>query len=223
MKKLTFFIVIALAGCGRSDQKSVLSEFSKDEKPSVLSQFSKWTQRLHPKPSPLKPRVIAVEIGTKFFARFGGGTDISPSEGAGAVSTSTYGDSGIPRIQISEGHAFVAGEIRGQDERSKLVRIVIDFENPLEQTESFKIGDVALIAGKDRSNDFLAVGYGSQLCAIEPQDKRAVKEIVVQIPPKDWRTLSFVFALPRNDSKQGSIVIGDSTPVPFQVDPSAGK
>jgi hypothetical protein len=167
--------------------------------------------RLHQfKSSPLKPSVRTVEIGTRFLVRVGGGTNISPPD--------TYGGGdGIPLISFSNnGPAFMPGEVHAQDQRTKLIKIVCDFENPLEQIESFKIGDVALIIGQDRSKDFLAVGYDSKLCAMSDEDRKAVKGIVVEIPAKETRTLSFVFALTREDSKQGSIVIGGSTPVPFQ-------
>jgi len=206
---LMLFLAISQTHC---TQKGVSNQ-------AVSSRSS--TNSLNVKPSPIRPRVRWVKIRTKFFVRRGGGADISPKEGI--YSDGDNDGDEIPAISMSNNSVFVAGELKVQGEGIKLIKIVCDFENPLQQIESFKIGDVALIIGQYRSNNFLAVGYDSKLCEISHEYRDSVKKIVVEVPAKGTKTLSFVFAFALNNFKQGSIVIGGSTPVPFQVNSRAYK
>ena len=77
----------------------------------------------------------------------------------------------------------MAGEVSSQDEKVKLIKITFTVTNPAQEPTSFKIGDVLLVIGSDRLNDFVAVGYDSKLCAMSDADRKSVKEIVVTVPP----------------------------------------
>jgi hypothetical protein len=160
--------------------------------------------------APTKLTVNTIAVSTKFLAYFGGGTNISPPDTIGS------GD-GIPLISISNGASFLAGEVSSKDEKAKLIKITFAVTNPAQEATSFKIGDVQLVIGSDRLNDFVAVGYDSKLCAMSDADRKAVKEIVVTIPPTGTRRLSFAFPLFNPDSKRGELVLGSLSPVPFEI------
>lgn len=126
--------------------------------------------------SQLKLTVKTIAVATKFPAYVGGGTNISPPDTIG-------GGNGIPLISFSNGASFLAGEVSSQDEKVKLIKITFTVTNPAQEPTSFKIGDVLLVIGSDRLNDFVAVGYDSKLCAMSDADRKSVKEIVVTVPP----------------------------------------
>ena len=46
-------------------------------------------------------------------------------------------------------------------------------------------------------------------------DRKKVKEIVVTVAPGDDRSLSYAFPIGA-DAKRGGVVLGNSTPVPFE-------
>ena len=159
---------------------------------------------------PLQLTVNTMDVSNKFLAYVGGGANISPPEPFG-------GGEGIPSISISNGTTFLAGIIRSNDEKAKLLKITFTAANPTAQAYSFKIGDVALTVGTNRSNDFAAVGYESRLCAMSDADRQKVKRIVVGVPSHGARSLSFAFSLASPDAKRGELAIANSTPVPFEI------
>jgi len=153
----------------------------------------------------------SVEVGTSFQAYVGGGTNISPPD--------TIGDSGgIPLISISRGASFLAGEVRSNDAKTRLVKITVRFDNPARSAKSFKIGDLALIVGSHKWNDFLAVGYGSKVCAISSTDRKTVQQIVVDIPPGESRILSYVFPVDASDPRHGQLTLANSRQTPVDID-----
>lgn len=133
------------------------------------------------------------------------------------------GGGGIPMISISNGSSFLAGEVSSSDGNTKFIRISVSVANPTQDTHSFKIGDVALVLGKGRMNDFAAVGYGSKLCAMGDTDRKTVKKIVVDVAPGDTANLSYLFPLMDANATQGQMVLGNSAPVTFEIDSSPGK
>ena len=168
-------------------------------------------------PSPLKLTVNTTAVASKFLAYVGGGSNISPPDTIG-------GGEGIPLISFSNnGPAFMAGEVRSSDAKAKLIKITFTVKNPAREPASFKIGDVRLDIGADRLNDFVAVGYDSKLCAMSGADRKAVKEIVVTVPPAGATRLSFAFPLFNPDSTRGELVLGSSSPVPFEIARTPGK
>jgi hypothetical protein len=167
-------------------------------------------------PSQLKLTVNTITVATKFLAYVGGGTNISPPDTIG-------GGDGIPLISISNGASFLAGEVSSKDEKTKLIKITITVTNSGQEAASFKIGDVLLVVGAGRLNDFAAVGYGSKLCAMSDADRKVVKETVVTVPPAGTRVFSFAFPLLNPDSKRGELVLGSLSPVPFEIPGSPGK
>jgi hypothetical protein len=169
------------------------------------------------KPSPFKLTVNTTAVASKFLAYVGGGTNISPPDTIG-------GGDGIPAISFSNnGPAFLAGEVSSEDKKAKLIKITFTVTNPTQESASFKIGDVRLVIGSDTPNDFVAVGYDSKLCAMSDPDRKRVKEIVVTVPPKGTRRLSFAFPLFNPDSKRGELALGSSSPVAFEIATKPGK
>lgn len=160
--------------------------------------------------SPLKLKVESVEVGTKFLAYVGGGANISPPDTLG-------GGEGIPLISISNGSSFLAGEVSSRDGKAKIIKITFSVGNPTAQPLSFKIGDVALATGGAAVNDFAAVGYGSKLCAMSEADRKAVKEIVVEVPTRGTRELSFAFPLDPADVKTGELMLRNAAPIAFAM------
>jgi len=158
----------------------------------------------------LRPSVTATASATKFLVYVGGGANISPPDTFG-------GGGGIPLISMSNGAAFMAGEITSKGDKAKLIKVSLAVTNLAQVPSSFKIGDVSLIIGSDTLNDFAAVGYDSKLCAMGDEDRKKVKEIVVTVPPKATRRLSYVFPLFNPDAKHGELVVAGSTPVPFEI------
>lgn len=161
--------------------------------------------------SQLRVTVNAVAVATKFVAYLGGRTNISPPDTVG-------GREGVPLISFSDkGPPFMASEIGSKDEKTKLIKVTFTVTNAAHEPASFKIGDVRLVVGADRSNDFAAVGYDTKLCAMSDTDRKRVKEIVVTIPPAGARRLSYAFPLLRADAKRAELALGSSTPVPFDI------
>ncbi len=166
--------------------------------------------------SPLKLTVESTEVGARFPAYVGGGANISPPDTLG-------GGGGIPLISFSNGSSFLAGEVSSKDKNTNFIRVSLAFANPTQDAHSFKIGDVTLVVGKVRMNDFAAVGYGSKLCAMGDTDRKTVKKIVVNVAPGDSANLSYLFALTVANPTQGQVVLGNSVPVTFEIDNSPNK
>jgi hypothetical protein len=133
------------------------------------------------------------------------------------------GGGGIPMISISNGSSFLAGEVRSRDGSTKFIRISLTVSNPTQDALSFKIGDVALVSGKTRTNDFAAVGYGSKMCAMGDADRNTVKKIVVDVAPGETENLSYLFALMDANATQGQVALGNSAPVTFDIDSQANR
>jgi peptidoglycan hydrolase-like protein with peptidoglycan-binding domain len=170
--------------------------------------------------SPLTLTVKSTEVGTKFTAYVGGGANISPPP---SLPSMFGGGGGVPMISISNGSSFLAGEVSSRDGSTKFIRISLTVSNPTQDAQSFKIGDVALVSGKSRVNDFAAVGYGSQLCAMGDADRKTVKKIVVDVAPGETASLSYLFPLMDADATHGQLALGHSAPVTFTIDSSPDK
>jgi len=169
--------------------------------------------------SALSISVDAVAIGTKFqgyMPYFGGSSNVHLPPG----NDDAFGQGdGIPAITIYEGHTFLAGEVSPKDENVKLIKITFTVTNSARQATVFTIGDVGLIIGSHRSNDFLAVGYGSSLCLAPDKDRKRLRGIAVAVPPAGGMTrLSIVFPLTNANARRGALVLGDSSPVPFTIE-----
>lgn len=126
-------------------------------------------------------------------------------------------------ISMSSGSAFLAGEVSSKDEKTKLIEVECTIDNPTDKSESFKIGDLSLTVTGDRAGDFMAVGYADRLCAMSDDDRRTVKEIVVEVSPNGRRTVSYIFPLFSPEAKQGEIVLQHSPPVTFNIDTATTK
>ena len=171
-----------------------------------------WGPQPSKNPSPFKLSVTDIEVGKKFQAYVGGGTNIEPPAAFG-------GGGGIPSISMSGGATFLAGEISSKSDKVKLVRIEFTVENSGPAPASFKIGDVGLTVGSEKLNDFLAVGYGSSLCLAPDKDRKRLRGIAVAVPPAGGMTrLSIVFPLTNANARRGALVLGDSSPVPFTIE-----
>jgi hypothetical protein len=162
-------------------------------------------------PSPFAVTVDSAAVGPKFVVYLGGGDNISPPAPVG-------GGGGVPLLSFSNnGPAFMAGEVSSKDANTRLIRITFTVRNTAHDAASFKIGDVGLAVGSERWNDFMAVGYDTQLCAMGDEDRKKVKEIVVTVRPGEARQLSVIFPLTKADSKQGELLLGSAAPATFQV------
>lgn len=154
--------------------------------------------------------VDSVAVAPKFGAYVGGGANISPPAPMG-------GGGGIPLFSISNGAAFMAGEVSSQDANVKLIRITFTVRNTAPDATGFKIGDVGFSAGSENWTDFMAVGYGDQLCAMGDEDRKKVKEIAVEIQPGGTRQLSVIFPLSKTNAKQGQLLLGKAPPASFAI------
>ena len=158
----------------------------------------------------LTTAVDSVAVAPKFAVYVGGGANISPPAPIG-------GGGGIPLISMSNGAAFMAGEVSSPDKNMKLLRITFTVRDTGHDATSFKIGDVGLAVGSEKWNDFMAVGYGTQLCAMGNEDRKKVREIVVTLRPGQARQLSVLFPLPSADAKEGELLLGSAPPASFQI------
>ena len=160
---------------------------------------------------PLQVTVASVDVSSEYDVYVGGGSNISAPEPIG-------GDGGMPMISMSNGSSFLAGKIHATDDQTKLIRIECAVENPTEVPASFKIGDMALTVAGVRTDEFVAVGYDAQLCAMGDADRETVKAIAVEVSPKSHRTVSYVFALANPDAKSGQVALRNSVaPVSFEI------
>jgi hypothetical protein len=169
---------------------------------------------------PLKLSVAAVAVGSRFQAYVGGGSNISPPT---PIDFGGGSGGGIPLISISSGSAFLAGEVHSQDEKTSLIRIECQVENPTDKSESFKIGDLMLAIEGSGTSDFIAVGHDDRLCAMSDADRRTVSEMSVELAPKAQTTLSYVFALTNLAAKQGKLVMQNAAPISFQISTDSTK
>lgn len=165
-------------------------------------------------PSPIKVRVDKIEVGPKFLAYVGGGTNISPPDTVG-------GGEGIPMISITETtsgtSSFMAGEITSQNNKTKLLKITVTSNNPTGAPISFKIGDIKLTIGSGSESDFVGVGYNSKLCVIADTDREAVKKISVTLQPGQSQTITYAFPISDLSAKQGHVELGRSSPTSFAI------
>ena len=163
---------------------------------------------------PLHLAILSTAVAQRFQAYVGGGANIEPPE---PMSFPFGGGGGMPLISMSGGSAFLAGEVGSEDSTKKLVKFEVSIRNSTTRAQSFKIGDISLALSGTRMNDFAAVGYGDKLCAMSGDDKKKVKEIVVEVPPQSMRKLSYAFGLLNPDSKQGELLLGRAEPVSFDI------
>ncbi len=170
--------------------------------------------------TPLKVSVTSVAVATKFQVYVGGGANISVPE---TLQSPFGGGGGVPVISMSRGSTFLAGEVESRDAKTKLIKLQLAIDNPTEKTRTFKIGDLSLLVSRARFNDFVAVGYEDRLCAMADADRRIVKQIVVEVPPKAQRTVSYIFPLLNPDANQGAVVLQHSLPVTFQINAASSN
>jgi hypothetical protein len=163
---------------------------------------------------PLRMTILSVAVAQKFQAYVGGGANIEPPE---PVSFPFGGGGGIPLISMSNGSAFLAGEVSSKDATKPLIRIEVSVTNSTKKPQVFKIGDVSLALSGVRMSDFAAVGYGDQLCAMSDDDRQKVKAIAVQVFPQSARRLSYAFAITNPESKQGELLLQSAEPVSFEI------
>lgn len=161
---------------------------------------------------PLRLSISSVAVANRFQAYVGGGSNIEPP-----TPIDFGGGGGIPLISMSNGSAFLAGEVSSTDASAKLVRIEVEVLNRTQKSESFKIGDLSLAIAGARIGDFIAVGYDGRLCAMSDADRQKVKEILVEVSPQSRRTLSYIFALPNSESQQGQLMLQSAAPVLFEI------
>ena len=162
---------------------------------------------------PLRLSVSSVAVATRFQAYVGGGSNIEPP-----TPIDFGGGGGMPLISMSGGASFLAGEVSSTDGNTDLVRIEFEVRNSTQKPQSFKIGDLSLLVAGARVGDFIAVGYGSQLCAMSGPDLQKIKEIRVDVAPQSRRTLSYVFpAAKSSGSRQGQLVLESAAPLSFEV------
>ncbi len=163
---------------------------------------------------PLRMGILSVSVAQKFQAYVGGGANIEPPA---PLSFPFGGGGGFPAISISNGSAFLAGEVSSKGPDGRLIRIEVAIKNATKALQSFKIGDISLALAGVRTSDFAAVGYGDQLCAMSEEDRRKVKTIAVQVSPQSTRRLSYVFGITNTESKQGELVLQSAEPVSFEI------
>jgi len=169
---------------------------------------------------PLRVAVLSVVVAQKLQAYVGGGANIEPPE---PLSFPFGGGGGIPLISLSGGSAFLAGEVSSEDKTKPLISVEVEVKNPTPKPQSFQIGDLSLEFSGARADDFAAVGYGDQLCAMGDEDRRKVKAIVVQVAPQGTRRLSYAFAFVNPDSKQGKVILQNAEPASFEIGKHAAK
>lgn len=161
---------------------------------------------------PLRLRISSVTVSRKFPAYVGGGSNIEPP-----ASVDFGGGGGMPLISISNGSAFLAGEVSSTDGKTDLIRVMFEVQNTTPIPGSFKIGDVSLAIAGDRTGDFVAVGYEDRVCAMGDPDRKKVKEISVEVSPQSKRTLSYVFALTNPVSRQGELDLQSAPPISLEI------
>lgn len=220
---LLMLSVMTISGCDRTE-----SDWNKAKQSNTSAAFMDFIAK-HPQGPhlddakrsldglPLKLSVSSIAVGGRFQAYVGGGANISPPEPFGG------GGGGIPLISISNGSSFLAGEVSSKDERTNLIRIECSMENPTQESESFKIGDLSLTVDGAPTGDFVAVGYDDRLCAMSDTDRQTVKLQTIELSPKARRTLSYVFTLTNSGSKQGVLMLPSATPASFQIEANSAK
>lgn len=155
--------------------------------------------------------VNSAAVSSTFTVYVGGGANISPPPTAG-------GGGGVPVLSFSNnGPAFMAGEISSKDSKTTLVRLTFTIRNTSPSAASFKIGDVSLTVGSEKWNDFAAVGYDSQLCAMDNDDRKKVKEIIVTIPAGQSKTLSYIFPRFSTETNHAELHLNDSLSTSFNI------
>jgi hypothetical protein len=170
---------------------------------------------------PLKLSVSSVAVATRFQAYVGGGSNIEPPT---PIDFGFGGGGGMPLISMSNGSAFLAGEVSSTDGKTDLMRIEVEVRNSTQKPQSFKIGDLSLVIAGDRVSDFIAVGYGDRLCAMSGADMQKVKEILVEVAPQSLRALSYVFPAPKSsNSRQGQLVLESAAPASFEISNHSSK
>ena len=120
-------------------------------------------------------------------------------------------------ISLGGGSTWLAGEVSSNDPKTKLLKVTFTVTNSAHDTTSFKIGDVRLEVGTEQWDDFLAVGYNTQLCSMGDDDRKKVKQIVVSIPAGGRKTLSYVFPIASSHPGQGQLTVGASPQVTFEI------
>ncbi|HKS80534.1 MAG TPA: hypothetical protein VJR23_03435 [Candidatus Acidoferrales bacterium] len=153
--------------------------------------------------------VNAAVTGEKFPAYVGGGANISPPDTIG-------GGGGIPLISMSNGATFLAGEIRTSSPKFQIMRITFTVQNSGQTPIDFKIGDVTLKSNQTKWDEFMAVGYGDKLCAMNDEDRKKVKEIKISLKPGEQARLIIAFPVDAG-AKSGDLLVAGAKPVHFEI------
>ena len=196
--------VICMAACGRG-QKHGSSTTPSEEKAAP--------------PNPLKVTVERADARAKFLAY------VTPPDGSispddlerlGDSPMRGDGDS-LPLISIVNNRTFLAGEVTAKDGKSKLIRVTFAVANPTPEARSFKLSDVTLVIGSYKSNEFVAAGYGHQLCGLFGKNRETLKDMVVDVAPRQSTRLSVAFPLPAEVANTGELMVGNSAPGLFEI------
>lgn len=153
--------------------------------------------------------------GDKFPAYVGGGANISPPDNIG-------GGGGIPLISMSNGATFLAGEISTSSPKFQITRIAFTVQNSGQAPMDFKIGDVGLKTSQTTWNEFMAVGYGDKLCAMNDEDRKKVKEIKISLKPGEQSRLIIAFPVDAG-TKDGDLLVAGAKPAHFEIADAKGN
>jgi len=156
-------------------------------------------------PPELHLSVHAIAVAPKFPAYLGGGANITPPD---AIAAAT------PVASSSKGPTFSSGQVSSS---TNLIKLTVTVTNPAQEEAYFKFGDVQLALGPYLFEDFAAVGYDSNLCAMSPSDRKKVKERYVTVPPAGKSVLSFAFPFLDPAAKRAVFILGMATPILFAI------
>jgi hypothetical protein len=167
-------------------------------------------------PSPLTLYVEEAYVRAKLGIYVGGGTNIDPPDTFG-------GGDGIPMISISNGSAFLAGELSSDDKNVRFLAVTFRLTNPTQAPQSFRIGDIKLAGPTGSLSEFAAVGYGGKLCGVSGADRDAVSKTSVELSPNDSRRLSMAFPVAPDALKGLELVLGSAPRAPIKIESQVSK
>lgn len=164
----------------------------------------------------LKVEIDSVAVSDSFVVYVGGGTNIEPP------APLPFQRGGIPVISMSKGDdgktsSFLAGEVKAKDKNSRLIKVACTIKNPSEKPQQFRIGDISMSIDSVKNKDFLAVGLGSEPCAMSDDDRKVVKKKTINIPPGEQRSVTYIFGLFTPEPKQGELSLGNLASAIFKI------
>lgn len=203
---LLSMFVLCMAACSKGQKQGSQTAASGSEgKPSP--------------PNPFKVTVERADAQVKFLAYITPpDSDVSPDDlkHLGDSPMRGNGDS-LPMISIVNNHTFLAREVSASDGKSQLIRVTFAVANPTPGARSFKLSDVTLVIGSYKSNEFVAAGYGHQMCGLFGKSREMLRDLVVDVGPKQSMRLSLAFPLPAEAANTGELMVGNSAPGPFEI------